>query len=108
MKDICCQEDVENSEALHLLFYSAALHPPPPNDRTEASFISFWDDNIRNILELLVPSGESVRDSDNHASTRKLKPDYAFLHSNLCPFRGEEKSPTNQDDPKAELSNQLT
>jgi hypothetical protein len=65
--------DVEASEALYLLFHSAALRHPPPDDGTEASFVSFW-----NILELLVPSGKSVWDFNDHTSTPKLRPDYAF------------------------------
>ena len=100
--------DTENSPVLYLLFYNAVARPPPPDDGTEGSFISFWDDNVRKILELLVPSGKSIRDSNHHTYTKKLRPDYGFLLDNVCAFRGEEKSPTNRDDPKAELSDKLT
>jgi len=116
-KDFCRRNDVERlfrvsdteaSEILHLLFYNAVVQPAPPEDGTEAPFHSFWDDNIRKILELLVPSGKSIRDSNRHTGTRKLRPDYGFLKDNVCPFRGEEKSPLNREDPKTGLSDKLT
>ena len=115
--DVCCREDVERlfrisdaeaSEILHLTFYNAAVRRPPPQTGTEASFHSFWDDNIRRILELLVPSGTSIRDSNCHTGTKKNTPDYGFLKDNVCPFRGEETHRESRDDPKAELSDKLT
>ena len=83
-KDICRKDDVEKlfrisdeeiSEALHLLFYNAVVRAAPPDNGTESSFISFWDDNIRRVLEVLVPFGTSVRDSNNNTSSLKLRPD---------------------------------
>ena len=115
-KDICRKVDVgklfrisdeETSEPLHLLFYNAVVRPAPPDNGTESSFISFWDDNIRRVLEMLVPLGTSVRGSNHNTSTLKIGPDYGFIIENVCPFRGEEKSPTSNDDPKAELSYKL-
>ena len=103
--------DEETSAVLYLLFYNAAVaRPPPPDNGTDASFISFWDDNIRKILELLVPSGESTRDYRRHANTEKLRPDYGLLLNGICRFLGEERPTikTNRDDPKAELSDKLT
>ena len=35
------------------------------------------------------------------------RPDYAFLVNNLCPFRGEEKAPESNADPKQELADKL-
>jgi hypothetical protein len=115
--DVCYRDDVErlfrvsdaeSSELLHLTFYNAAVQPAPPEDGTEASFISFWDANIREILEMLVPFGKSIRDSSHHTSTLTNRPDYGFLKDNVCPFRGEEKPSNSRDDPKAELSDKLT
>jgi hypothetical protein len=112
-KDRCHRDDVERlfrvsdseaSDMLYLTFYNAVVQPTPPEDGTEPSFISFWDYNIRRILELLVPTGKSIRDSSCHTSTQKSRPDYGFLKNNVCPFRGEEKPPESRDDPKAELS----
>ena len=103
-----CVSDVESSKILHLIFYNATVHPAPPDDGTEVSFISFWDNNIRKILELLVPSGKSIRDFSHHTSAQKNGLDYGFLKDNVCPFQGEEKPPNSSDDPKAELSDKLT
>ena len=116
-KDFCNRDDVgrlfrvsdtESSEVLHLLFYKAAAWPSPPEDGTEASFHSFWDDNIRNILELLVPFSKSIRDDPRQTNTPKLRPDYGLLLGGVCLFRGEEKSKTSRGDPKASLSDGLT
>jgi len=115
--DVCSRDDVERlfrisdveaSEILHLKFYNAAVQSAPPENGTEASFHSFWDDNIRKILELLVPSGTSIRDFNCHTDTKKNTPDYGFLKDNVCLFRGEEKHPGSHEDPKAELSDKLT
>jgi hypothetical protein len=113
-KDLCNRSDVEilfrvseshSSQALFLVFYNAALKSAPLDSGNESSFHSFWDLNIRDILELLIPNGTSIRDSSPHSSTKKLRPDYGFLLDNICPFRGAEIAPTNHDNPKAELSN---
>ena len=79
----------------------------PPPDGTESSFISFWDANIRWILEYLIPEGKSIRDSNEDTGTGNLRPDYGFLLENLCVFRGEEEPPGSRADPKQELSDKL-
>ena len=89
-----------------LLFFSAVATSSPVGG-TSNSFISFWDDNIRKPLELLIPTGKSIRNSNQHTETRKLRPDFAFLVKGVCSFRGEEKGPENFEDPKAELANKL-
>lgn len=115
-KDICSKDDVEKlfrisdeeiSGTLYLLFYNAVLGAAPPDDGTESSFHSFWDDNIRKVLEMLIPYGTSIRDSNHKTSTQKLRPDYGLIIGSVCPFRGEEKPSTSKDDPKAELSYKL-
>jgi hypothetical protein len=68
---------------------------------------TLWDDHIRKILGLLLPNGLGIRSSSLPTSIQKLRPDFDFLLRNVCLFRGEEKSPTNSDDPKAELSDKL-
>ncbi|RIA94886.1 hypothetical protein C1645_817365 [Glomus cerebriforme] len=40
-------------------------------------------------------------------STRSERPDYRLIINNVCPFRGEEKSPSNNEDPKSELRKKL-
>lgn len=80
---------------------------PPPPDGTESSFHYFWDANIRNVLELLIPTGRSIRDSNENTETGRLRPDFGFLVNGLCTFRGEEKAPGNTENPKQELGNKL-
>jgi hypothetical protein len=98
-RDICRTDDVkrlfrvteeEIAMPLFLILYNAVMDKPPPDDGTEASFISFWDRNIREILELLLPLGRSIRDSNDNTDTQKLRPDYGFLVDGICLFRGEQ------------------
>jgi len=98
-------EDDSSYSALDKIFFIVA--EPPPQSGTEASFHSFWDSNVRTILELLIPFGTSIRDSSRHIATGSLRPDYGFLLRNLCAFRGEEKPRDSNEDPKAELSNKF-
>ena len=85
---------------------SAVTSPPPPSG-TADSFHCFWDNNIRNIIEILIPSGESIRNCNHHTATNKLRPDFGFLLNTICLFRGEEKEPGNMEDPRAELVEKL-
>ncbi|PPQ84849.1 hypothetical protein CVT25_004985 [Psilocybe cyanescens] len=89
-----------------VLFYSAVATPPPITG-TEESFHSFWDDNIRKPIELLIPTGKTIRNSSEHTETRQLRPSFGFLIHKICPFRGEEKGPEKPEDPKAELAGKL-
>jgi hypothetical protein len=47
-------------------------------DGTEASFISFWDVNIRWILEYLIPEGKSIRDSSEDTEQESYGPIMGF------------------------------
>lgn len=115
-EDLCTSKDLnilfcvskfENSFGFYSKFVSASLwNNPPSNVGTEYSFVSFWDNNIRYPLELLLPDGNFVRNTSKHMSTNRDRPDYGFLLSNACLFRGEEKSFLNED-PRAELGNKL-
>jgi hypothetical protein len=62
---------------------------------------------VRRILELLIPDGKSIRNSNLHTATGQFRPDYSFILQNLCTFRGEEKAPGNPADPKKELWEKL-
>jgi hypothetical protein len=111
-KDVCTPDDVgllfragEGESLLEKYFFTVV--EPPPRSQTEDSFHSFWDRNVREILELVVPLGKSTRNSSVNTATRNLHPDYAFLVDNLCPFRGEEKAPGSSDDPRSELASKL-
>jgi len=111
-EDLCTSDDVkllfrlsDSETPLDKIFVTVA--ESPPTQGTENAFISFWDKNVREILELLLPDGRSNRNSSQHTATRSLRPDYAFLLRRLCPFRGEEKGPDNIEDPRSELSDKL-
>lgn len=92
LHDICTRKDVEllfrpgEIQALTWLVYPIVLHRLPPTGGTENSFIAFWDENVCQILEVLIPDGQSIRDSNLHTETKKLRPDYGFLLNNLCLF----------------------
>jgi hypothetical protein len=115
--DICTRGDAailfrvsesEKSPSLRTLFSSAIMNLTPLDSGSEDSFHALWDDHIQRILSVLLPTGISIRDSSLHTSTQKLRPDFGFLLDNVCLFRGEEKSTSNRDDPKAELCDKLT
>jgi len=40
-------------------------------------------------------------------STGNDQPDYGLILNHVCLFRGEEKSPSSNEDPKSELRNKL-
>ena len=50
---------------------------------------------------------ESIRNSNEHTLTEKLRPDYGFLLNNICSFRGKEKGPENRGNLKVELAEKL-
>jgi hypothetical protein len=79
----------------------------PPMDGTEDSFHSFWDRNLRGILEIILPRGRSIRNSNQNFETGVLRPDYAFLLKLLALFRGEETSPSNRNNRRKKLSEKL-
>ena len=53
-------------EVLYVKCSRFVLGEPPGNDATENAFTSFWDSNLREIVEIVVPGGVSIRGS-NHA-----------------------------------------
>jgi hypothetical protein len=79
----------------------------PSDDGTKNNFIAFWDTCIRNPLELLISDGSSIRNSNKGTSTNGDRPDYGFILSNVCPFRGEENSSISTEDPKVKLGRKL-
>jgi hypothetical protein len=100
-------DDVERAEKLYVKAATCVLTPSPENDSTENAFIQFWDNNLRTFLEVVRPGGKSIRDSNFHTSTASFRPDFGFLYLGNCPFRGEEKSPMNSEDPRAELAKKM-
>jgi hypothetical protein len=98
----------ERADGLCRLISYALMENPPDDNATENAFILFWDSNIRKVMETLIPGGVSIRDSNRHTSTKAQRPDFGFLYLNICPFRGEEKSSSNKDDPRDELVDKMT
>ena len=93
---------------LPTVIYRALLFAPPDGDSTKASFHSFWDDNIRWILESVFMTSTTIWDSNMHTSTCLLGPDFGLLPGGNCVFRGEEKpSKYSGRHPKEELMQML-
>ena len=76
----------------------------PPYGGTDETFIHFWDQNVRLVVELVLPTGRSMRNSSKHTVTMDCRPDYGFLIKKLCAFRGEEESPESTANPKQKFS----
>jgi hypothetical protein len=102
---------VSENEADYLwtILKMAIVTGAPDGDGTKASFISFWDDNIRKILSATFAPNRVARDSNREMSTRHQLPDFGFLKKNdVCIFRGEEKPPHySGKHPKDELFKKL-
>ena len=77
----------------------------PSGSNTESTHINFWDGNIRELLEILIPEATSRRDTDEF--TGEGRPDYTLIMNNKCPFRGEEKPLGSVENVKAELVEKL-
>ena len=110
--DVCSRRDLDTLftigvEVPVLAIIFTAVSGPPPSSGTECAFVSFLDANIRGIVELLIPEGTSIRNSNRHTEMRNLRPDFGFLLGTACPFRGEEKGPEDVADPRAELVDKL-
>ncbi|KAE9399956.1 hypothetical protein BT96DRAFT_881795 [Gymnopus androsaceus JB14] len=73
------------------------------SSRTEDGYHQFWDDNIRKALETLIPEGECIRNSNYDKETYNARPDFGFLITKRCVFRG----PTSAGDPASELIQKL-
>ncbi|KAK2465690.1 hypothetical protein APHAL10511_002234 [Amanita phalloides] len=84
------QSEDETAVAILDLLKSAITRDPVNPSGTEISLVSFWDRNIRDILERCIGVA-SIRDSNQGTETGKLQPDFGLLLSNVCVFRGEEK-----------------
>ncbi|KAF8728505.1 hypothetical protein AX14_006561 [Amanita brunnescens Koide BX004] len=79
--DVCSRRDLDTLftigvEVPVLAIIFTAVSGPPPSSGTECAFVSFWDANIRGIVELLIPEGTSIRNSNRHTETRNLRPDF--------------------------------
>jgi hypothetical protein len=76
---------------------------------TEASYLSFWDDNIQNILRAIIAEGQTktIRDSNRDTSTLLQRPDFGLLTGGSCTFSGEESDSYSGLSPRVELTDKL-
>lgn len=105
MSVFCLAPDdfVDPTDYVFLIAASWSIH----EHGTEDSFHGAWERNICKVLELCVPSGHSIRNSNRRPQTRGLRPSFRFLIGQTCPFRGEEKAPNSNEDPRRELPEKL-
>ena len=119
-KSICSEADLsqlfrhsedENGDYLWESYLRSTIYRGPPDENgTEASYISFWDRNIRDILAAIITKGQTrcIRHSNRDTSTIFKRPDFALLTGGFCAFRGEEKAPGySGTNPKVELTDKL-
>lgn len=98
----------EEADYLWTILKTAIVAGAPDGDGTDASFISFWDDNIRKILNATFAPNKIVRDNNRDTSTNRQRPNFGFLKHGVCIFRGEEKPPHySGNHPKDELFQKL-
>jgi hypothetical protein len=120
-KNMCSEADLkqlfrpsedENADYLWSTYLLPTIQRGPPDENgTEASYISFWDRNIRDILAAIITQGQTkcIRDSNRDTSTILQGPDFALLTGGICAFRGKEKSPNYSGTlhPKEELTEKM-
>ncbi|KAF8330307.1 uncharacterized protein EI90DRAFT_3154937 [Cantharellus anzutake] len=97
-------EDETASFVWRLLDVAIHGHPPDSNG-TKNSFISFWDENILNILKAGLGDLKWIRNSNRSTNTGSFRPDLGLLLESACLFRGEEKCPSfSGKHPRQELA----
>ncbi|KAG6910045.1 hypothetical protein DXG01_013769 [Tephrocybe rancida] len=97
---------LDPTDNLSILIFLAVTRPPPRGRNTDNLLISFWDRNVRAIIEFLVQSGTSARGGGDHKAIAALRPDFAFVLNRICVFWGEETC-LECDDPKKDLATKL-
>ena len=112
--DYCTEEDVkilfrkaDGDVVYPLTQVFAAVLSPPAASGTEDLFHSFWDQNVKDILMLILDDADIIRNSNRNTQTKKFRPDFALLKDKIAVFRGEVKGPENNEDPRVELTNKI-
>ncbi|XP_024366593.1 crinkler effector protein 8 isoform X2 [Physcomitrium patens] len=81
---------------------------PPATGSTESSYHAYWDCLVTEPISLF--SLETLvfdRDTSRFSSSENKRPDKLGMVSRLALWRGEEKGPDTEDDPKQELVRKL-
>ena len=81
---------------------------PPTVGTTEESFHSLWDSLVIKPIKTSCPDGVFNRNTSDHTSTHRYRPEFSFLVHGACLVRGEEKGDNNNEDPGSELVTKLT
>ncbi|TDL22896.1 hypothetical protein BD410DRAFT_839228 [Rickenella mellea] len=101
--------DKEITSNIYINASNAIINEAPLASDTGASFINFWDNNIRQLFVMIGSAGTFVRDNNSNTSTRLTQPDLGYVVGGVCTFRGEEKqSAYSTTHPKLELVQKLT
>jgi hypothetical protein len=92
LQQIFRSSEDEEAEYLWTILKPAIATGAPDSDGTKASFISFWDDNIRKIISAIFSPSKIIRDNNRDTSTGLQRPDFGIVQHGVCAFRGEEKA----------------
>ena len=84
------QSEDETAVAIVNLLKPTITREPVNPGGTEISLVSFWDRNIRDILERCLGVA-GIRDSNQGMENGMSQPGFGLLLANVCVFRGEEK-----------------
>jgi hypothetical protein len=114
LSDICGEKDIsilfkqtDFDVISPLIGLYAAVVTSPGTTGTEQYFRGFWDNNIKDVIQLILYQGQSFRGNNLNTQTKNMRPDYGLLVQNVCVFRGKEKGPQNREDPRTELVDKL-
>ncbi|KAF9484990.1 hypothetical protein BDN70DRAFT_928003 [Pholiota conissans] len=78
--------------------FISTIFDSPLRHYEKANWYFFWNRNIYERFLELLPRGTSNRYSDEPSQMRNVPPNYAFVLSNMCLFRGEEAAPWDTED----------
>jgi hypothetical protein len=95
--------DIGSISLLALFYLAAATSPTTPGPKEYIH--SFWDENIKKILEVMLQERHSIRKSNANKLTRD--PGFGLLVRNVCVFRGEELPRLHQEDARSVLVDKL-
>ncbi|CAG8443815.1 4822_t:CDS:2 [Cetraspora pellucida] len=85
----------------------APLIYPPSYGKTEDSYHCLWNSIIKNTIETFGMHSGSLSKLEFDRNTSRNHPDMVVLVGNVCPFRGEEKSREDSEDPSSELVDKI-